>query len=122
MEVRHLGCTDSLVLGGKRHKEAKSAMLSCINDLHSRISSGLQDNDSRLVTIIQDVGSGKTHLTLHIKGLADLSNTSVISYTDLSQISPRTVQSLYNAILSGFNEADILRPTEGYSIFLKARS
>ena len=80
--------TDSLVLGGKRHKEAKSAMLSCINDLHSRISSGLQDNDSRLVTIIQDVGSGKTHLTLHIKGLADLSNTSVISYTDLSQISP----------------------------------
>ena len=69
--------TDSLVLGGKRHKEAKFAMLSCIDDLHSRISSGFQDNDSRLVTIVQDVGSGKTHLTLHIKGLADLSNTSV---------------------------------------------
>ncbi|MGA7898002.1 MAG: hypothetical protein WCA39_03985 [Nitrososphaeraceae archaeon] len=111
--------TDSLVLGGKRHKEAKSAMLSCINDLHSRISSGLQDNDSRLVTIIQDVGSGKTHLTLHIKGLADLSNTSVISYTDLSQISPRTVQSLYNAILAGFNEEDILDLRKAILYFLK---
>jgi hypothetical protein len=111
--------TDSLVLGGKRHKEAKSAMLSCINDLHSRISSGLQDNDSRLVTIIQDVGSGKTHLTLHIKGLADLSNTSVISYTDLSQVSPRTVQSLYNAILAGFNEEDILDLRKAILYFLK---
>ena len=111
--------TDSLVLGGKRHKEAKFAMLSCIDDLHSRISSGFQDNDSRLVTIIQDVGSGKTHLTLHIKGLADLSNTSVISYTDLSQISPRTVQSLYNAILAGFNEEDIRELRKAIVYFLK---
>ena len=110
---------DSLVLGGKRHKDAKSAVLSCIDNLYSKIDSGLQDNDSRLITIIQDVGSGKTHLTLHIKGLAELSNTSVISYTDLSQISPRTVQSLYNAILAGFREEDILELRKAIIYFLR---
>ncbi len=111
--------SDSLILGGKRHKEAKSAMLSCISDLHSRIGNGLQDNDSRLVTIIQDVGSGKTHLTLHIKGLPDLARTSVISYADLSQIFPRTVQSVYNAILTGFDDQNILELRKAILYFLK---
>lgn len=114
--------TDSLVLGGKRHKEAKSAVLSCIHNLYSKIGGRIQDNDSRLITIIQDVGSGKTHLTLHIKGLSDLTNTSVISYIDLSQISPRTVQSLYNAILAGFNEEDILELRRSIIYFLKDRA
>ena len=107
---------------GKGIKTRNPQYLSCIDNLYSKIDSGLQDNDSRLITIIQDVGFGKTHLTLHIKGLAELSNTSVISYTDLSQISPRTVQSLYNAILAGFREEDILELTESYNLFLRRRS
>ena len=96
---------DAQILGGKRHKEAKAALLSCISDLHSKISGGsATDKDFRLVTVIQDVGSGKTHLALHTKGLKEVSDNAVVSYVDLSQISPRNMQSLYSAMLSGFTD------------------
>lgn len=98
---------DSRILGGKRHKEAKMAVLACIDNLYSKIHKESAHNDSGLITIIQDVGSGKTHLALHIKGLEELSETSVISYIDVSQISPRNIQSLYNAILGGLSDDDI---------------
>ena len=78
---------DARILGGRRHKEAKAAMLSCISELCSKTSAGTAiDKDFRLVTVIQDVGSGKTHLALHTKGLKEVLETAVVSYTDLSQI------------------------------------
>ncbi len=96
---------DAKILGGKRHKEAKAAMLSCISDLYSKVSAGTAtDNDFRLVTVIQDVGSGKTHLALHTKGLKEVSDSAVVSYVDLSQISPRNMHSLYSAMLAGFTD------------------
>src|SRR5881397_2875468 len=80
---------DAKILGGKRHKEAKAAMLSCISDLYSKVSAGTAtDKDFRLVTVIQDVGSGKTHLALHTKGLKEVSDSTVVSYVDLSQYRP----------------------------------
>ena len=96
---------DAKILGGKRHKEAKAAMLSCISDLYSKVSAGTAtDKDFRLVTVIQDVGSGKTHLALHTKGLKEVSDSTVVSYVDLSQISPRNMHSLYSAMLAGFTD------------------
>jgi hypothetical protein len=96
---------DAKILGGRRHKEAKAAMLSCISDLYSKVSAGsATDKDFRLVTVIQDVGSGKTHLALHTKGLKEVSDSAVVSYVDLSQISPRNMHSLYSAMLAGFTD------------------
>ncbi|MFL6526274.1 MAG: hypothetical protein ACJ70Q_09050, partial [Nitrososphaera sp.] len=97
--------SDAMILGGRRHKEAKAAVVSCISDVGSKISAGTPtDKDFRLVTVIQDVGSGKTHLALHTRGDKAVSESAVVSYTDLSQISPRSIQSLYGAMLSGFTE------------------
>jgi hypothetical protein len=96
---------DAKILGGKRHKEANAAVMSCIEDLYTKINGVLaSDRDFRLITLIQDVGSGKTHLSLHIRGLQELSDNSAISYVDLSQISPRDMHSLYRAILEGFTQ------------------
>jgi len=103
-----------MILGGKRHKEAKAAMVSCISDLRAKIGMGTPtDKDFRLVTMIQDVGSGKTHLALHTKGLKEVSDSAIVSYTDLSQVSPRNMHSLYAAMLAGFTEeyVAILRKT-----------
>jgi hypothetical protein len=105
---------DAQILGGRRHKEANAAVLACISDLRSKISTGIAtDKDFRLVTVIQDVGSGKTHLALHTKGLKEVVETTVVSYTDLSQISPRNMHSLYGALLAGFTDdyVSILRKT-----------
>ena len=97
--------SDALILGGKRHKEAKAALLSCISDLHSKIDVGhVLEKDFRLVTMIQDVGSGKTHLALHSKGVKEVSDNAIVSYIDLSQISPRSMHSLYGAMLAGFTD------------------
>ena len=106
--------TDAMILGGKRHKEARAAMVSCISDLRAKIGMGTPtDKDFRLVTMIQDVGSGKTHLALHAKGLKEVSDSAIVSYADLSQISPRSMHSLYGAMLAGFTDEHvaILRKT-----------
>ena len=106
--------SDALILGGKRHKEAKAAMVSCISDLCSKIGVRTAiDKDFRLVTMIQDVGSGKTHLALHTKGVKEVSDSAIVSYIDLSQISPRSMHSLYGAMLAGFTDqyVAILRKT-----------
>jgi hypothetical protein len=97
--------SDALILGGKRHKEAKAAMVSCISDLCSKIGVRTAiDKDFRLVTMIQDVGSGKTHLALHTKGVEEVSDSAIVSYIDLSQISPRSMHSIYGAMLGGFTD------------------
>jgi hypothetical protein len=97
--------SDALILGGKRHKEAKAALVSCVSDLHSKIGDRYAvDKDFRLVTMIQDVGSGKTHLALHTKGVKEVSDSAIVSYIDLSQISPSSMHSLYGAMLAGFTD------------------
>ena len=95
---------DTQILGGNRHKEGKSAVLSCIDDLFSKIKGDATEKDFRLITVIQDVGSGKTHLAFHIRGLQQLLGSAVISYSDLAQISPRSMHSIYGALLRGFND------------------
>jgi hypothetical protein len=113
---------DAKILGGKRHNEGKFAVLSCIDDLYQKMTGIATDKDFRLVTVIQDVGSGKTHLSLHIKGLKELSGNAVTSYIDLSQISPRDMNSLYRATLSGFTGGYIKEIKESLVYFLKDKA
>ncbi|MEM2141192.1 hypothetical protein [Nitrososphaera sp.] len=101
---------DAQILGGRRHKEAKAAVLSCFSDLHGKVGAGTAtDKDFRLLTVIQDVGSGKTHLALHIKGLKEVEDTTVTSYVDLSVVSPKNMHSLYAAMLGGFTDEYIAK-------------
>lgn len=95
---------DARILGGNRHKEGKSAVLSCIDELFSKIKGKATAKDFRLITVIQDVGSGKTHLAFHIKGLQQHLGNVVISYCDLAQISPRSIQDIYGSLLKGFSD------------------
>ncbi len=95
--------TDARVLGGTRHKRAKEAIVDCISELYRQSSRRKStDNDFRVITLIQDVGSGKTHLALHIKGLKTRQNITS-TYVDLATISPKTKESLYDAIIRGFD-------------------
>jgi hypothetical protein len=99
---------DSQILGGKTHKDARQAIVTCISDLYSKLREiKPTDRDFRLITMIQDVGSGKTHLAFHIKGLPDLVDNAVTSYIDLSQVSPRDIHNIYDSILGGFNRDDV---------------
>jgi len=95
---------DTQILGGSKHKEGKSAVLSCIDDLFSKITGNATEKDFRLITVIQDVGSGKTHLAFHIRGLQQLLGSAAISYSDLAQISPRSMHSICGALIRGFND------------------
>jgi hypothetical protein len=97
--------SDSAILGGERHKEAKDAILSCMNDVSAKMT--LSEKDLRVVTIIQDVGSGKTHLALHMQTVEEMSSKSVISYVDFSQISPRSKTVILSSILNGFRAEDL---------------
>ncbi len=88
------------VIGGRRHKEARDAIIECINDLYSKVVEGPTDG-FRVITVVQDIGSGKTHLALHVKSLA---KNVIPSYIDLSTISPKTLQGLSAAVLRGFSK------------------
>lgn len=114
---------DSQILGGRTHKDAKQAIITCISDLYSKLEgTSPTDRDFRLITLIQDVGSGKTHLAFHIKGLPDLTEKAVTSYVDLSQVSPRDIHNIYDSILGGFSHDDIesLRRSVLYFLCKKA--
>jgi hypothetical protein len=116
---------DSQILGGNTHKDARQAIVTCISDLYSKLEgTDPTDRDFRLITMIQDVGSGKTHLAFHIKGLSDLVERAVTAYVDLSQVSPRNIQNIYDSILGGFSRDDVesLRRNVLYFLCKKADS
>jgi hypothetical protein len=113
---------DAKILGGKRHKEAKAAILECLRELKGKVEgrdSG--DNDFRTITVIQDVGSGKTHLALHIKNLKGRYN-SECSFVDLSMISPKTMPSIYNAIIKGFDNDFFVQLRTKFLEYIKERA
>jgi hypothetical protein len=113
---------DTQVLGGRRHKEAKMAVLSCIEDLNSKVTTIATGRDFRLITLIQDVGSGKTHLALHIRALQEIRENTVTSYADLSQVFPRDMHSMYSALLRGFDKEDINSLRKAIVYYLKEKA
>jgi hypothetical protein len=92
---------DVRILGGKRHKEARNSIISCVDDIGKYNDSNDKSERFRMITVIQDVGSGKTHLTLHIK-ISEINERTIISYLDLSQIYPKTIPSIYQSMINGF--------------------
>jgi hypothetical protein len=110
---------DAKILGGKRHKEAKAAILECIKELNRKVEGKTaENNDFRVITVVQDVGSGKTHLSLHVKSLKGRYNAEC-SYIDLSTISPKTISGLYDAILKGFDNEFFVQLREKFLNYLR---
>ncbi|MDE1830637.1 MAG: hypothetical protein KGI25_09975 [Thaumarchaeota archaeon] len=113
---------DAKILGGRRHKEAKSSIVECMKDLNSKVQGrDSTDNDFRVITVIQDVGSGKTHLALHIKNLKGRYNAEC-SFVDLSTILPKTMPSLYNAIIKGFDNDFFVQLRAKFLTYIKERA
>jgi hypothetical protein len=98
------GESDTLLLGGRRHKEAKLAVISCIEDLTKKIHEDHGSKQFRLVTIVHDVGSGKTHLALHLRSCSELLDKAIVSFSDISQLYPRTTKGIYKAMIGGFSK------------------
>jgi hypothetical protein len=113
---------DTRILGGNRHKEGKSAVLSCIEELFSKIEGNATEKDFRLITVIQDVGSGKTHLAFHLKGLQQHLGNVVISYCDLAQISPRSIHDIHASLLKGFGDEFVNNFRERIIYYLKDKA
>jgi hypothetical protein len=92
---------DAQLLGGKRHQEARNSILTCIEDVVKQRETSNSKEKFRIITVIQDVGSGKTHLTLNIK-ISGTNEKAIISYLDMSQIYPKNIPSIYQSMISGF--------------------
>jgi len=92
---------DAQLLGGKRHQESRNSILTCIEDVVKQRETSNSKEKFRIITVIQDVGSGKTHLTLNIK-ISGTNEKAIISYLDMSQIYPKNIPSIYQSMISGF--------------------
>lgn len=94
------------ILGGKRHNNALNSIKCCLDGLSGNLSNENLHNEDlfKIITMIQDVGSGKTHLTLHMKTLTEFNEKSIISYTDLTQVQPREIDNFFHSIVSGFGK------------------
>jgi hypothetical protein len=92
---------DAQILGGKRHQEARNSILTCIEDVVKQRETSNSEEKFRIITVIQDVGSGKTHLTLNIK-ISGTKEKAIISYLDMSQIYPKNIPSIYQSMIRGF--------------------
>ena len=92
---------DAQILGGKRHQESRNSILTCIEDVVKQRETSNSEEKFRIITVIQDVGSGKTHLTLNIK-ISGTNEKAIISYLDMSQIYPKNIPSIYQSMISGF--------------------
>ena len=101
------GESDILLLGGKRHRKSKLSIVSCIEELREKMREGYNSEQFRLVTVIHDVGSGKTHLALHLRSCDELLDKAIVSFTDLSRLHPRTTNNFYKGMIVGFRKQHI---------------
>ena len=101
------GESDILLLGGKRHRKSKLTILSCIEELRDKTREDHNSKQFSLVTVIHDVGSGKTHLALHLRSCSELLDKAIISFTDLSRLHPRTTNNFYKGMIVGFRKQHI---------------
>ncbi|MGD1834607.1 MAG: hypothetical protein ACPKQO_02675 [Nitrososphaeraceae archaeon] len=110
---------DAKILGGRRHIGAKNAIFSCINDVLDSSYSNINNHDNfisysnskfKVITVVQDVGSGKTHLSLHTR-FSEINEKAIFSYIDLSRVYPKTIPSIYQSMIQNFtgNYLSILR-------------
>ncbi len=98
--------SSAYILGGKRHIAALNSIKDCLNDLNLKLNGPepLNEDLFKIITVIQDVGSGKTHLALHMKTLSEINDKSIISYIDLTQVQPREIDNFFHSIVRGFGK------------------
>ncbi len=111
---------DALILGGKKHQEARNSIFSCIDDLVKYTQTTDNSEKFRIITVIQDVGSGKTHLTLNIK-ISGINEKSIISYLDISQIYPKNIPSIYQSMINGFQSDYLYNLKKELLYYIKGR-
>ena len=89
----------------KNTQDALASIKNCINDLGLKMNDGTYSKEDlfKVITIIQDIGSGKTHLTLHMKTIHDIVNKAIVSYVDLAQVRPREIDTIFSSIIKGFD-------------------
>ena len=101
---------DAKILGGRRHLEAKKAIFSCIYDVLDSSNPIIPNQNNfisysnskfKVITVVQDVGSGKTHLSLHTK-FSEINDKAIFSYIDLSRVYPKTIPSIYQSMIQNF--------------------
>ena len=93
-------------MGGKGTSPALDSIKDCLNELNLKLNSTepLNEDLFKIISVIQDVGSGKTHLTLHMRTLSEINDKSIISYVDLTQVQPREIDNFFHSIVSGFGK------------------
>ncbi len=101
--------SDAHILGGKRHKEALESVKDCITSIDLKLKNinnknSLNEDLFKIITVIQDVGSGKTHLALHLRSLKEINDKCILSYIDLAQIHPRKIDNFFHSMVKGLNK------------------
>lgn len=91
--------TAAKVLGGRRWKDVKERILICVNEIKESILKG--QKDFSIVSIVGPLGTGKTHLALHMKTLKDEFGCA---YIDLTRIEPKDLQNVYLTIVRELGE------------------
>ena len=109
------------IMGGKRHRDALSSLKNGVDELYLKLNAGEYSKEDlfKVITVIQDVGSGKTHLTMHMRTRDDILDKSVVSYTDLAQVHPRDIDTIYSSIINGFDPSYFKNVLDKFVEYLK---
>ncbi|MEM3451124.1 MAG: hypothetical protein QXD42_05480 [Nitrososphaerales archaeon] len=91
--------TAAKVLGGRRWKEVKERILICVNELKESILKG--QKVFSIMNIVGPLGTGKTHLALHMKTLREGFDCA---YIDITRIEPKDLQNIYLTIVRELGE------------------
>ncbi|MCP8318767.1 MAG: ATP-binding protein [Candidatus Methylarchaceae archaeon HK01B] len=91
--------TAAKVLGGRRWKEVRNGILACISELKETLRR--EGQGFSLVSIIGPLGTGKTHIALHMETLKD---DFECIYVDLTRMEPKDLQNIYLAIVKGLDD------------------
>ena len=90
----------------KDTRDALNSIKNCINDLYLKLNDNTSSKEElfKIITVIQDIGSGKPILSLHMKTIHEVSDKAIISYIDLAQVHPREIDTIFSAIIKGFDD------------------
>ena len=86
------------VLGGRRWKEVKKGIITCIDELKETLIR--EGQGFSIVNVVGPLGTGKTHIALHMETLKD---EYKCIYLDLTRIEPKDLQHLYLAIVKSLD-------------------
>ncbi|MEM4679968.1 MAG: ATP-binding protein [Thermofilaceae archaeon] len=83
-------------LGGRSWLEARERILRCIEEVREGLGRGQKGFSN--ITVVGEPGTGKTHLCLHLRALANEEGFEC-AYVDLSKVEGRDLRSIYRGML-----------------------